>query len=155
MLNDSYDGLWSVEAPVINPNDCGKIGGWDIPGDEVETCFEHRNVDGTEQATKPDDFVAGGREEQMVLNEFVEELDVAIKQDGHDIYCDAETAKMLKSLINDGEKPKRLRKICTIYATPPGDTKKVDELLKNTDFYIATGYDDNVKFRYEVFEKIH
>ena len=61
MLNDSYDGLWSVEAPVINPNDCGKIGGWDIPEDEVETCFEHRNVDGTEQATKPDDFCSWGK----------------------------------------------------------------------------------------------
>ena len=56
-------------------------------------------------------FVAGGR--------------VAIKQDGHDIYCNAETAKMLKSLINDGEKPKRLHKICTIYATPPNDPKEV------------------------------
>lgn len=97
-------------------------------------------------------FVAGGREEQMMLNEFVEELDVAIKQDGHDIYCNAETAKMLKSLINNGEKPKRLHKICTIYATPPNDAKKVDELLKNTDFYITTGYNDNGKFRYEVFE---
>lgn len=90
-----------------------------------------------------------GREEQMVLNEFVEELDIAIKQDGHDIYCNAETAEMLKSLINDVEK----HKICTIYATPPNDTKKVDELLKNTGFHIATGYDDNGKFRYEVFEK--
>lgn len=29
--------------------------------DEVETCFEHRNVDGTEQATKPDDFCSWGR----------------------------------------------------------------------------------------------
>lgn len=57
----------------------------------------------------------------MVLNEFVEELDVAIKQDGHDIYCDAETAEMLKSLINDVEK----HKICTIYATPPNDSKEV------------------------------
>lgn len=97
-------------------------------------------------------FVAGGREEQMMLNEFVEELDVAIKQDGHDIYCNAETAKMLKLLINDGEKPKRLHKICTIYVTPPNDAKKVDDLLKNTDFYITTGYNDNGKFRYEVFE---
>ena len=81
------NGSWSVEAPVIgayiNPNDCGKISGWDIPEnedipieivrckdcehwklnyyDEVETCFEHRNVDGTEQATRPDDFCSWGK----------------------------------------------------------------------------------------------
>ena len=81
------NGSWSVEAPVIgvyiNPNDCGKIGGWDIPEnedipieivrckdcehwkfnyyDDVETCFVHRNVDGTEQATKPDDFCSWGK----------------------------------------------------------------------------------------------
>ena len=29
--------------------------------DEVETCFEYRNVDGTEQTTKPDDFCGWGK----------------------------------------------------------------------------------------------
>ena len=29
--------------------------------DEVETCFEHRNIDGTEQATRPDDFCSWGK----------------------------------------------------------------------------------------------
>ena len=75
-------------------------------------------------------FVAGGGKEQMVLNEFVEELDVAIKQDGHDIYCNAETAKMLKSLINEHQ-------IHTIYATPPNDSKE-----KTTTKDIA-----NIKFK--------
>ena len=26
-INDTTDGSYSVEAPVINHNDCGKIGG--------------------------------------------------------------------------------------------------------------------------------
>ena len=82
-INDTTDGSYSAEAPVINHNDCGKIGGCDIPEnedipieivrckdckhwklnyyDEVETCFEHRNADGTEQATKPDDFCSWGK----------------------------------------------------------------------------------------------
>lgn len=55
-LPKSTDGSWSVEAPVIgayiNPNDCGEIGGWDIPENEDIPS----NVDGTEQVTKPDDF---------------------------------------------------------------------------------------------------
>ena len=45
-----------------------------------------------------------------------------------------------------------IHKICTIYVTPPNDTKKVKELLKNTNFLITANYDDNGKFRYEVFE---
>ena len=36
----------------------------------------------------------------MTINEFIEELNIAIKQDGHDIYCNSETAKMLKELID-------------------------------------------------------
>lgn len=124
MIFDNED----IPIEIVRCKDCEH---WKLNHyDDVETCFEHRNVDGTEQATKPDDFCSWGREERMTLNEFVEELDIAIKQDGHDIYCDAETAEMLKSLINDVEKPKRLHKICTIYAIPPNDTKKVDELLK-------------------------
>ena len=55
-------------------------------------------------------FVARGGKEQMVLNEFVEELDVAIKQDGHDIYCDAETASMIKAIISDSNLLHRLIK---------------------------------------------
>ena len=46
------NGSWSVEAPVIgayiNPNDCGEIGGWDIPENEDIPS----NVDGTEQANE-------------------------------------------------------------------------------------------------------
>ena len=29
--------------------------------EDVETCFEHRNVDGTEQVTSPDDYCSWGK----------------------------------------------------------------------------------------------
>lgn len=32
----------------------------------------------------------------MTLSDFIEELEIAIKQDGHDIYCTADTAEMIK-----------------------------------------------------------
>jgi len=113
----------------------------------VKTCLEHRNVDGTEQATKPDDFCSWGegREEQMTLNEFVEELDVAIKQDGHDIYCDAETASMIKAIMSDSNLLHRLIKyiedskvyysdgsLCSIGESIIGE-RVCDDILKYID----------------------
>lgn len=35
----------------------------------------------------------------MTLADFIEELNIAIKQDGHDIYCNAESAKMIKEYL--------------------------------------------------------
>lgn len=35
----------------------------------------------------------------MTINDFIEELDIAIKQDGHDIYLKADSAKMIRNLI--------------------------------------------------------
>ena len=35
----------------------------------------------------------------MTLSDFIEELNIAIQQDGHDIYCNAFTAKMVKRCL--------------------------------------------------------
>lgn len=35
----------------------------------------------------------------MTLDDFMEELDIAIKQDGHDIYLKADSAKLIKNTI--------------------------------------------------------
>lgn len=35
----------------------------------------------------------------MTLADFIEELNIAIKQDGHDIYCNAESAEMIKEYL--------------------------------------------------------
>lgn len=47
---------------------------------------------------------------------------------------------------------KYLYKICTIYVTPPNDTERVLSLLKDTFYYVAEGYDENGKFKYDVFD---
>ena len=47
---------------------------------------------------------------------------------------------------------KYLHKICEIYATPPNDSKRIIEILKNTGFFIAEMWDDKGKFKFEVFE---
>lgn len=86
-----------------------------------------------------------GREEQMVLNEFVEELDIAIKQDGHDIYCNAETASMIKAIISDSNLLHRLIKyiedskvyysdgnLCSIGESIIGE-RVCDDILKYID----------------------
>ena len=35
----------------------------------------------------------------MTLSDFIEELNIAIQQDGHDIYCNAFTAKIVKRCL--------------------------------------------------------
>ena len=35
----------------------------------------------------------------MEINDFIDELDIAIKQDGHDIYVNRETATMIKNIL--------------------------------------------------------
>ena len=35
---------------------------------DVETCFNHRNVDGTEQATRPEDFCSWGEPRENEIN---------------------------------------------------------------------------------------
>lgn len=81
----------------------------------------------------------------MVLNEFVEELDVAIKQDGHDIYCNAETASMIKAIMSDSDLLHRLIKyienskvyysdgsLCSIGESINGE-RVCDDILKYID----------------------
>ena len=43
----------------------------------------------------------------MTLSDFIEELNIAIRQDGHDIYCNASTAEIIKRCLmkqKEGEK---------------------------------------------------
>lgn len=47
-----------------------------------------------------------------------------------------------------------LHKVCEIYVSPPNDTKTVIDVLKNTDFLVSSGCDDNGNHKYEVFEKL-
>ena len=37
----------------------------------------------------------------MTLSDFIEELNVAIRQDGHDIYCNASTAEAIKRCLTE------------------------------------------------------
>lgn len=47
-----------------------------------------------------------------------------------------------------------LHKICEIYVTPPNNSKKVLEMLINTEVLVSEVWCDNGKFKFEVFEKI-
>lgn len=40
----------------------------------------------------------------MKLSDFIEELNIAIRQDGHDIYCNADTANMIKRHLKEQKK---------------------------------------------------
>ena len=48
-----------------------------------------------------------------------------------------------------------LHKICEIYVTPPNDSKKVLEMLINTEFLVSESCDKDGRFKFEVFEKIN
>lgn len=53
-ITDAVNKLPSTQPEIIRCKDCKY---WRINYyQDVETCFEHRNVDGTEQATSPEDY---------------------------------------------------------------------------------------------------
>lgn len=45
----------------------------------------------------------------MTLSDFIEELNIAIQQDGHDIYCNAFTAKIVKRCLTKQKEGKWYR----------------------------------------------
>ena len=45
----------------------------------------------------------------MTLSDFIEELNIAIQQDGHDIYCNAITAEILKRCLTKQKEDKWYR----------------------------------------------
>lgn len=49
---------------------------------------------------------------------------------------------------------KMVHKVCVIHATPPNNTTKVREMLRDTDYVVSEGYDDDGEYRFEVFEEI-
>ena len=49
---------------------------------------------------------------------------------------------------------KMIHKICVIHADQPNNTTKVREMLRNTDYIVSEGYDNDGEYQFEVFEEI-
>ncbi len=48
----------------------------------------------------------------MTLSDFIEELNIAIRQDGHDIYCNASTAEIIKRCLMKQKEGEWIKQDC-------------------------------------------